>query len=205
MPGLIGKKVGMTSIFEDGKYVACTIIETGPCYVTQLKTKEKDRYEAVQIAFDDKKEKNTTKPMQGHFSKAGLASPKRVVQEFDFNPAEYKLGQMIDASLFSVGDIVKVAGTSKGKGFQGVVKRHGFAGVGGQTHGQHNRGRHPGSVGACSFPARTFKGTRMAGRTGGDRVKISGLKILRVDPSKNMVVVSGPVPGANGSYVTIYK
>jgi len=205
MPGLIGKKVGMTSIFDDGKYVACTIIEMGPCYVTQLKTKEKDQYEAVQIAFDDKKEKNTTKPMQGHFSKAGLASPKRVVQEFDFNPAEYKLGQMIDASLFSVGDKVKVAGTSKGKGFQGVVKRHGFAGVGGQTHGQHNRGRHPGSVGACSYPARTFKGTRMGGRTGGDRVKISGLKVLRVDASKNLVVVSGCVPGANGSYVTIYK
>jgi len=143
--------------------------------------------------------------MQGHFSKAGLASPKRVVQEFDFNPAEYKLGQMIDASLFSVGDKVKVAGTSKGKGFQGVVKRHGFAGVGGQTHGQHNRGRHPGSVGACSYPARTFKGTRMGGRTGGDRVKISGLKVLRVDASKNLVVVSGCVPGANGSYVTIYK
>lgn len=205
MPGLIGKKVGMTSIFEEGKYVACTIIEVGPCFVTQLKTKEKDQYEAVQIAFDDKKEKNTTKPMQGHFTKAGLASSKRVVQEFDFNPAEYKLGQMIDASLFSIGEKVKVAGTSKGKGFQGVVKRHGFAGVGGQTHGQHNRGRHPGSIGACSYPARTFKGTRMGGRTGGDRVKIGGLKILRVDAAQNLVVVSGPVPGANGSYVTIYK
>lgn len=204
MPGLIGRKVGMTSIFNDGKYVACTIMEVGPCVVTQLKTKEKDQYESVQIAFDDKKEKNTPRPLQGHFKNAGT-SPKRVVREFDFNPAEYKLGQMLDAALFSEGETVKVVGTSKGKGFQGVVKRHGFAGVGGQTHGQHNRGRAPGSVGACSYPARTFKGQRMAGRMGGDRVKVGGLKVLKVDASKNLVVVSGAVPGANGSYVLIYK
>ena len=204
MPGLIGRKVGMTSIFKDGKYLACTIMEVGPCVVTQLKTKEKDQYESVQIAFDDKKEKNTPLPLQGHFKKAGT-SPKRVVREFDFNPAEYKLGQMLDASLFAEGETVKVVGTSKGKGFQGVVKRHGFAGVGGQTHGQHNRGRAPGSVGACSYPARTFKGQRMAGRMGGDRVKVGGLKVLKVDASKNLVVVSGAVPGANGSYVLITK
>lgn len=204
MAGIIGKKIGMTSIYYGGKYTACTIVEAGPCVVTQVKTKERDQYEAVQIAFDDKKEKNTTKPLLGHFKKANT-TPKRMVREFDYNPADFKLGDVIDSSIFSEGQLVSVVGKSKGKGFQGVVKRHGFAGVGGRTHGQHNRGRHPGSIGACSFPGRTFKGTRMAGRTGGDRIKVKNLRVLMVDGAKNMLLISGSIPGANGGYLLIYN
>jgi len=204
MAGIIGRKIGMTSIYQDGRYLACTIVEAGPCVVTQVKTKERDQYEAVQIAFDDKKEKSTTKPLLGHFKKANT-TPKRIIREFDYNPSDYKLGDVIDSGLFSEGDFVDVVGKSKGKGFQGVVKRHGFAGVGGRTHGQHNRGRHPGSIGACSFPGRVFKGMRMGGRMGGDRVKMQNLKVLMVDNTKNMLLISGSVPGANGGYLLIYK
>lgn len=204
MAGIIGRKIGMTSIYHGGRYTACTIVEAGPCVVTQVKTKERDQYEAVQIAFDDKKEKNTTKPLLGHFKKANT-TPKRIVREFDYNPADFKLGDVIDSSIFSEGQLVSVVGKSKGKGFQGVVKRHGFAGVGGRTHGQHNRGRHPGSIGACSFPGRTFKGMRMAGRTGGDRVKVKNLRVLMVDGAKNMLLISGSIPGANGGYLLIYN
>lgn len=204
MAGIIGRKIGMTSIYHGGRYTACTIVEAGPCVVTQVKTKERDQYEAVQIAFDDKKEKNTTKPLLGHFKKANT-TPKRIVREFDYNPADFKLGDVIDSSIFSEGQLVSVVGKSKGKGFQGVVKRHGFAGVGGRTHGQHNRGRHPGSIGACSFPGRTFKGIRMAGRMGGDRVKVKNLRVLMVDGAKNMLLISGSIPGANGGYLLIYN
>lgn len=204
MPGLIGKKLGMTSIFVDDKMLACTLVEVGPCVVTQIKTKEKDGYEAVQLGFEDKKEKHTTKPLQGHFNKAGV-TPKRVLKEFDFNPADYKLGDVIKSDFFQEGDNVSVVGKTKGKGFQGVVKRHGFAGVGGQTHGQHNRLRHPGSMGACSFPSRVFKGKKLGGRTGGNRVTIQNLKVLKVYPEQNLLVISGSVPGANGSYLLIQK
>lgn len=204
MPGLIGKKIGMTSIFVEDRMLACTLVKVGPCVVTQIKTIEKDGYNAVQLGFDDKKEKHTTKPLLGHFNKAGV-TPKRILKEFDFNPADYKLGDVITSDFFKEGDIVSVVGKSKGKGFQGVVKRHGFAGVGGQTHGQHNRLRHPGSMGACSFPSRVFKGKRLAGRTGGNRVTVQNLKVLKVFPEQNLVVISGSVPGANGSYLLIQK
>jgi large subunit ribosomal protein L3 len=204
MPGLIGKKIGMTSIFVEDKMLACTLVEVGPCVVTQIKTVEKDGYDAVQLGFDEKKEKHTTKPLLGHFAKAGV-TPKRILREFDFNPAEFKLGDVLTASLFQEGDKVNVVGKTKGKGFQGVVKRHGFAGVGGQTHGQHNRLRHPGSMGACSFPSRVFKGKKLAGRMGGDRVTIQNLTVLKVFPEKNLIVVSGSVPGSKGSYLMIKK
>ncbi len=204
MPGLIGKKIGMTSIFVEDKMLACTLLEVGPCFVTQIKTRDKDGYEAVQIGFEEKKEKHTTKPLLGHFSKAGV-TPKRVLKEFDFNPSDYKLGDILKADLFQEGDIVSVVGKTKGKGFQGVVKRHGFAGVGGQTHGQHNRLRHPGSMGACSFPSRVFKGKKLGGQTGGNQVTIQNLKVLKVYPEQNLVVVSGSVPGSNGSYLIIKK
>lgn len=204
MPGLIGKKIGMTSIFVDNKMLACTLVEVGPCVVTQIKTLEKDGYEAVQLGFEEKKEKHTTKPLQGHFDKAGV-TPKRVLKEFDFNPADYKLGDIIRSDFFQEGDVVSVVGKTKGKGFQGVVKRHGFAGVGGQTHGQHNRLRHPGSMGACSFPSRVFKGKKLGGQTGGKRVTVQNLKVLKVYPEQNLVVISGSVPGANGSYLLIEK
>ncbi len=204
MPGLIGKKIGMTSIFVEDKMLACTLVQAGPCYVTQLKTVEKDGYEAVQLGYDEKKEKHTTKPLLNHFSKAGV-TPKRIIKEFDFNPADYKLGDVIKADFFQEGDIVSVAGKTKGKGFQGVVKRHGFAGVGGQTHGQHNRLRHPGSMGACSFPSRVFKGKKLAGQTGSNRVTVQNLRVLKVFPEQNLIVISGSVPGANGSYLIIKK
>ncbi len=204
MPGLIGKKVGMTSIFVEDKMLACTLVEVGPCVVTQIKTIEKDGYEAVQIGFEEKKEKHTTKPLQAHFHKAGT-TPKRVVKEFNFNPADYKLGDVINTDFFQEGDIVSVVGKTKGKGFQGVVKRHGFAGVGGQTHGQHNRLRHPGSMGACSFPSRVFKGKKLGGQTGGNQVTVQNLKVLKVYPEQNLLVISGSVPGANGSYLLIEK
>jgi len=206
MSGIIGKKVGMTSVYDtDGNYVPCTVIEAGPCVVTQIKTVATDGYKAVQLAFDDKKEKSTTKPLLGHFKKAGV-SPKRKLVEFKEFEAELTLGQSLSANdVFIEGDFVDVVGTAKGRGFQGVVKRHGFGGVGGQTHGQHNRARHAGSIGACSFPARVFKGTRMAGRMGNNRVKIQNLRILKVYAEQNLLVISGSVPGPKNSYVLIEK
>jgi len=206
MSGIIGKKVGMTSVYDAaGKYVPCTVIQAGPCVITQIKTIENDGYTAVQLAFDDKKEKSTTKPLLGHFKKAGV-SPKRKLVEFKGFEDEMTLGQSLAAhDVFQEGDFVDVVGTAKGRGFQGVVKRHGFGGVGGQTHGQHNRARHAGSIGACSFPARVFKGTRMAGRMGNNRVKVQNLQVLKVYPDQNLLVISGSVPGAKNSYVLIEK
>ena len=203
MSGIIGKKVGMTSVYNaEGKNIPCTVIQAGPCVVTQVKTVETDGYASVQLAYDEKKDKNTSKPMKGHFAKANTTAKKKLVEFKKFNDAK-TIGEVITAELFVEGDLIDVVGTSKGKGFQGVVKRHGFAGVGGQTHGQHNRGRHPGSIGACSFPSRVFKGLRMAGRTGGNRVKVQNLQVLRIYPEKNLLVVSGSVPGAKNSYVII--
>jgi large subunit ribosomal protein L3 len=205
MSGIIGKKVGMTSVYNaEGKNIPCTVIEAGPCVVTQVKTVATDGYEAIQLAYDEKKEKNTSKPMKGHFAKSGT-TPKRKLVEFRVFADSQNVGDVLNVDLFSTGDLVDVIGTSKGKGFQGVVKRHGFAGVGGQTHGQHNRLRAPGSLGASSWPSRVFKGMRMAGRMGGDRVKIQNLEILKVYPEQNLLVVSGSVPGAKGSYVIIEK
>ncbi len=205
MSGIIGKKVGMTSMYNaEGKNIPCTVIEAGPCVVTQVKTVEKDGYVAIQLAYDEKKEKNTSKPMKGHFAKAGT-TPKRKIVEFKSFEDAKAVGDVLNVELFNTGDLVDVVGTSKGKGFQGVVKRHGFSGVGGQTHGQHNRLRAPGSLGASSWPSRVFKGMRMAGRMGGDRVKIQNLEILKVYPEQNLLVVSGSVPGAKGSYVIIEK
>ncbi|MEJ7694291.1 50S ribosomal protein L3 [Daejeonella sp.] len=205
MSGIIGKKVGMTSIFDaDGKNIPCTVIEAGPCVVTQLRTVDTDGYTAVQLAFSDKKEKNTTGSLKGHFAKAGT-TPKRKLVEFKTFEDEKALGDTVDVSIFVEGDFVDVVGTSKGKGFQGVVKRYGFAGVGGQTHGQHNRLRAPGSLGASSWPSRVFKGMRMAGRMGGDRVKIQNLQVLKVYTEQNLLVVSGSIPGAKGSYVIVDK
>lgn len=205
MFGIIGKKVGMTSIFaESGKLIPCTVIEAGPCVVTQIKTDDKDGYSAVQLGFGDRKQKNTPKPLIGHFAKANTA-PKSKVCEFTHFDKALNLGDSVDVSGFEVGEFVDVIGTSKGKGFQGVVRRHGFGGVGGATHGQHNRLRAPGSVGASSFPSKVFKGMRMAGRMGGDRVKITNLEVLIVDPEKNLLVVKGAVPGFKGSMLIIEK
>lgn len=205
MIGIIGKKIGMTSIYnEQGKLIPCTVIEAGPCVVTQIKTVEKEGYNAIQLAFDDKKEKHTTLSELGHFKKAGCA-PKRKLAEFREMSGEYKLGDVVTVELFEEGEYVDVVGTSKGKGFQGVVKRHGFSGVGGRTHGQHNRQRHPGSLGASSFPSRVLKGMRMAGRTGGNRVKAINLQVLKVMADKNLILISGNVPGYKGSYVLIEK
>lgn len=195
----------MTSVFDaDGKQIPCTVIEAGPCVVTQVKTVEKDGYSAVQLAYDEKKEKKTTAALAGHFKKAGT-TPKRRIVEFKYFEEEKQQGETLTVELFSEGDYVDVAGTSKGKGFQGVVKRHNFSGVGGQTHGQHNRLRAPGSLGAASFPSRVFKGMRMAGQTGNQRVKVQNLRVIKVYPEKNVLVVSGSVPGAKGSYVIIEK
>jgi large subunit ribosomal protein L3 len=195
----------MTSLFSaEGKYIPCTIIEAGPCVVTQVKTLDKDGYAAVQLAFDEKKEKNTSSAMKGHFSKAST-TPKRKIVEFKHFEAEKTLGETITVELFAEGEFVDVVGTSKGKGFQGVVKRHGFSGVGGQTHGQHNRMRAPGSLGASSFPSRVLKGMRMAGRTGGNRVKAQNLQIVKVLADKNILIVKGSVAGAKGSYVMIER
>ena len=203
MPGLIGKKIGMTSVFSaDGKNIPCTVIEAGPCVVTQIKTEETDGYEAVQLAFDEKKEKSTSQPELGHFKKAGV-TPKRSVVEFKGFEQELSLGDEVKVDIFEEDIFVDVTGVSKGKGFQGVVKRHGFAGVGGSTHGQHNRDRAPGSIGAASYPARVFKGMRMAGRTGGDRVKVESLRVLKVIPESNLIIVKGSVPGAKGSYLIV--
>ncbi len=206
MSGIIGKKIGMTSVYgADGQNVVCTVIEAGPCVVTQVKQEETDGYGAIQLGFGEKKEKNTTKPLLGHFRKANT-TPKRKLVEFkgftkDLNPGDtITLGD-----VFAEGEFLDVVGTSKGKGFQGVVKRHGFSGVGGQTHGQHNRARHPGSIGACSFPARVFKGTRMAGRMGGNRVTVQNLRVVRLMPEQNLVLVSGSIPGAKNSFVILEK
>lgn len=205
MSGIIGKKIGMTSIFSaEGKYIPCTIIEAGPCVVTQVKTLDKDGYTAVQLAFDEKKEKSTSSAMQGHFKKAST-TPKRKLAEFKHFEAEKALGETVTVELFAEGEFVDVVGTSKGKGFQGVVKRHGFSGVGGQTHGQHNRMRAPGSLGASSFPSRVLKGMRMAGRTGGNRVKAQNLQVVKVLAEKNLLIVKGSIAGAKGSYVMIEK
>ena len=206
MQGLIGKKIGMTSVFAaDGKNVPCTVIEVGPCVVTQIKTHETDGYEAVQVAFDDKKEKNTPKPMLGHFKKANT-TPKREVAEFKKDNGEVlKLGDVITVDTFSNDRWVDVTGITKGKGFQGVIKRHGFAGVGDSTHGQHNRLRAPGSLGASSYPSRVFKGMRMAGHDGVNTVKLLSLQVLKIVPEHNLMIVKGSIPGAKGSYVIIEK
>ncbi|MCH8555185.1 MAG: 50S ribosomal protein L3 [Schleiferiaceae bacterium] len=206
MPALIGKKVGMTSIFTDeGKNIPCTVLELGPCVVTQVKSVDVDGYSALQLGFGEAKEKHTTNAELGHFKKAGVKPAKKVFEVRDFNTAEFNVGDEIKADLFLEGEFVDVVGTSKGKGFQGVVKRHGFGGVGQATHGQHNRLRAPGSIGAGSYPGRVFKGMRMAGRTGGARTKVQNLQVLKVDASKNLVVVKGSVPGAKNSYVIVEK
>ena len=204
MPGLIGKKIGMTSVFgADGKNLPCTVIEAGPCVVTQLRTGEKDGYAAVQLAYDEISEKHASAPLQGHFKKAGT-TPKRKLVEFKADFAgELKLGDVVSLEVFENVPYVDVVGTSRGKGFQGVVKRHGFAGVGGQTHGQHNRLRHPGSMGASSWPSRVFPGMRMAGHMGNERVKVENLQVLKLIPESNLIVVKGSVPGAKGSYVIV--
>jgi len=205
MPGLIGKKIGMTSVFSaEGKNVPCTVIEAGPCVVTQIKKMETDGYEAIQLAFGNKKDKHTTQPLKGHFQKAGVTSRSKLV-EFKGFEQKYQLGDTINVDIFDGVSFVDITGTSKGKGFQGVVKRHGFSGVGGQTHGQHNRLRAPGSVGASSFPSRVFKGTRMGGHTGDRQVKVYNLKVLKVIPENNILMIKGSVPGAIGSYLMIYK
>ena len=204
MPGLIGKKIGMTSVFgADGKNLPCTVIEAGPCVVTQLRTVEKDGYAAVQLAYDEISEKHASAPLQGHFKKPGT-TPKRKLVEFKADFAgELKLGDVVSLEVFENAPYVDVVGTSRGKGFQGVVKRHGFAGVGGQTHGQHNRLRHPGSMGASSWPSRVFPGMRMAGHMGNERVKVENLQVLKLIPESNLIVVKGSVPGAKGSYVIV--
>ncbi len=205
MKGIIGKKIGMTSIFApDGKQIACTIIEAGPCVVTQVKTEEVDGYTALQLAFGDKTEKHSTKSEINHYAKAQTA-PKRFVKEFRNYSLTKALGETVSVDIFSEGDTVEVIGTTKGKGFQGVVKRHGFAGVGQQSHGQHDRSRAPGSIGNSSDASRVFKGMRMAGRMGNDRVMLKGLKVLKVFPDKNYILVSGSVPGHNNSIVLIQK
>ena len=224
MNGLIGKKIGMTSIFtETGQNVACTVIEAGPCVITQVKTQDSDGYEALQLGYGDAKVKNTTQPLRGHFDKAGTAPKRKVVEFRDFDLDELvapaaengdaeaaieakAIGSLLNVNeVFEEGDMVNVVGTSKGKGFQGVVKRHGFRGVNDATHGQHNRQRAPGSIGAASYPAKVMKGMRMAGRMGGDRVKLRNLEVLRIFADKNLILVKGAVPGHKGSIVIIEK
>ncbi len=205
MAGLIGKKIGMTSVFSaEGNNIPCTVLEVGPCVVTQIKTIENDGYEAVQIAYDDKKEKNTNKPQMGHFKNA-KTSPKRKLVEFSLNGKEYEVGETLTVDFFNDDTWVDVTGISKGKGFQGVVKRYNFKGVGDATHGQHNRLRAPGSLGASSYPSRVFKGMRMAGRMGGDRVKVLNLRVIKIIPQNNLIIVKGSVPGSKGTYVIIEK
>ncbi len=207
MSGIIGKKIGMTSMFDaNGKNVACTVIEAGPCVVTQVRTMDVDGYEAIQLAYEDKKEKHSNKAEIGHFKKAGV-TPKRVVVEFTRFEADHQktFGDVLGVDIFEEGEYIDVIGTTKGKGFQGVVRRHGFGGVGGATHGQHNRLRAPGSVGASSYPSKVFKGMRMAGQMGGDRVKMINLQILKIVPEKNLLVIKGSIPGANNSYVIVER
>ncbi len=207
MNGLIGKKIGMTSIFkEDGRNIACTVIELGPCVVTQVKTQESDGYDAVQVGYAEAKEKNTSRAMLGHFNNA-KTTPKRKVVEFrDFDIVEKAIGEEIKVEeVFEEGDVINAIGTSKGKGFQGVVKRHGFKGVNDATHGQHNRQRAPGSIGAASYPAKVFKGMRMAGRDGGNRIKIENLEVIKIFADQNLILVKGAVPGHKGAYVILEK
>lgn len=205
MIGIIGKKLGMTSVFSpDGKQTACTIIEAGPCVVTQVKTQDTDGYNAIQLAYGDKKEKHSNKAATNHFAKSGT-SPKSFVKEFRNFTVEKNIGETITVNIFTEGEQVQVVGTTKGKGFQGVVKRHGFHGVGEASHGQHDRQRAPGSVGGSSYPSRVFKGMRMAGRMGGDRVKMKGVKVVRIFPENNYILISGSVPGHIGSIVLIQK
>ena len=205
MPGLIGKKIGMTSVFSaDGKNVPCTVIEVGPCVVTQVKTVETDGYEALQLGFVEKKDKHTTKPEAGHFKKAGVA-PQRFLAEFKGFEGEHAAGETLTVDFFAEDDFVDVIGTSKGKGFQGVVKRHGFGGVGQKTHGQDDRLRAPGSIGACSYPAKVFKGMRMAGQMGNQRCTVQNLQVIKILPENNLLVVKGSVPGCKGSIVIIEK
>ena len=205
MPGLLGKKIGMTSVFSaDGKNVPCTVIEVGPCVVTQVKTVEKDGYDALQLGFEEKKEKHTSQPLMGHFKAAGV-QPQRHLAEFKGFNGEYKLGDTITVDMFTDNDFVDVVGTSKGKGYQGVVKRHGFGGVGQSTHGQHNRLRAPGSIGACSYPAKVLKGMRMAGQMGNERVTVQNLQVVKVLPEHNVLMIKGSIPGSKGSIVLIEK
>jgi large subunit ribosomal protein L3 len=205
--GIIGKKIGMTSIFDGaGKIVSCTVIEAGPCAVTQVKSEESDGYAALQVGFGEAKVKNTTQSMAGHFNKAGVTPKKKVLEFRNFNAVEKQPGDVIKVEeIFKEGDIVHAIGTSKGKGFQGVVRRHGFHGVGGRTHGQHNRERAPGSIGSASYPSKVFKGMRMAGRMGGDRVKIQNLRVVKIFPDQNLILVKGAIPGHKGSIVIIEK
>ncbi|MBI4546814.1 MAG: 50S ribosomal protein L3 [Ignavibacteriae bacterium] len=206
MAGILGKKVGMTNIFDEkGEAIPCTVIEAGPCFVAQIKTRDKDGYEALQLGFEDKKGRLVSKPMHGHFKRAGITS-KRIIREFrDFDVAKFHVGAEVRVdAIFSEGDVVSVAGTSKGRGFQGVVKRHHFGG-GFRTHGQSDRERAPGSIGSSSFPSRVFKGMRMAGRMGGERVTVKNLRVLQIIPESNLLLVSGSIPGHNNSYVEIRK
>jgi large subunit ribosomal protein L3 len=206
MQGLIGKKIGMTSVFDqNGKNIPCTVLQAGPCVVTQVKTKEKDGYIAVQLGFDDKKEKHTTKPELGHFKKVNTTPKKKLIEFTGFEEGQVKEGEVLTAELFRPDNWVDVRGWSKGKGFQGVVKRHGFKGVGGQTHGQHNRGRAPGSLGASSFPSRVMPGMRMAGRTGGKKVISISMRVIKLMAESNIIIVKGSVPGPKGGYVIITK
>jgi large subunit ribosomal protein L3 len=206
MQGIIGKKVGMTSVFdENGKNIPCTVLQAGPCVVTQIKTIEKDGYNAVQLGFDEKKEKHTTKAELGHFKKAATAPKRKLVEFTDLDITQLNLGEVITADFFTSTSVVDVRGWSKGKGFQGVVKRHGFSGVGDQSHGQHNRVRAPGSLGASSFPSRVFPGMKMAGRTGGNKVDSMNLQVVKVMTEENIVIVKGSVPGPKGGYVIITK
>jgi large subunit ribosomal protein L3 len=205
MPGIIGRKIGMTSVYSaEGKATPCTVIEAGPCVVTQVKTQEKDGYEAIQLGFGERKEKNTPNALKGHFKKANTTPKSRLVEFKGFENA-LSLGDIVNVELFEEGEYVGVVGTSKGKGFQGVVKRHGFGGVGQATHGQHNRLRAPGSIGACSYPARVFKGMRMAGQMGNKRVKMENLQVLKVMTDRNLLIVKGSIPGPKGATVTIEK
>ena len=205
MSGIIGKKIGMTSIYDaNGKNIPCTVIEAGPCVITQVKTPETDGYNALQLGFEDQKESRVNKPSMGHFKKAGSAPKKKLVEFRDFE-GEHNLGDAITVDIFAEGEFVDVAGNSKGKGFQGVVKRHNFRGVGDATHGQHNRMRAPGSIGAASYPARVFKGMRMAGQMGNKRVKVTNLQVMKVFPENNLLVVKGAIPGPKNSYVIVEK
>ena len=206
MQGLIGKKVGMTSVFDkDGKNVPCTVLQAGPCVVTQIKTREKDGYFAVQLGFDEKKEKHTTKAEMGHFKKVNTTPKRKLIEFTGFSEGQVKEGEVLTAELFRPDNWVDVRGWSKGKGFQGVVKRHNFKGVGGQTHGQHNRGRAPGSLGASSFPSRVLPGMRMAGRTGGDKVMAISMRVMKLIAENDIIIVKGSVPGPKGGYVIITK
>ncbi|MBG0858818.1 MAG: 50S ribosomal protein L3 [Bacteroidales bacterium] len=206
MQGLIGKKVGMTSLYDDeGKNVACTVLQAGPCVVTQIKTRERDGYFAVQLGFDEKKEKHTTKAELGHFRKVNTTPKRKLIEFVGYEEGQVKEGDVLTAELFRPDNWVDVRGWSKGKGFQGVVKRHGFKGVGGQTHGQHNRGRAPGSLGASSFPSRVLPGMRMAGRTGGNKVMSISMRVMKLMPENDIIIVKGSVPGPKGGYVIITK